>query len=113
MGEFATGSVEHKLLFGVDLNRTSVSQFALANFTPFPINVFNPNYGVDRPDFNTLLFDRLVQTDRLGIYLQDQVELLDNLNLLLGLRYDTVEQRADNISALFYPGATLLKMMMR
>lgn len=69
VGEFATGSVEHALLFGVDLSRTNTSQFASANFTPFPINVFNPNYGVNRPDLNTLLFDRDTEEDRLGIYL--------------------------------------------
>ncbi|PPS45605.1 TonB-dependent siderophore receptor [Chroococcidiopsis sp. TS-821] len=104
IGEFATGSVEHTLLFGIDLTRTHTNEFAIANFTPFPINVFNPVYGVDRPTFDTLLFDRALKIDRLGVYLQDQIQLFDRLNLLLGLRYDTVNQRIDNTPALFYPG---------
>lgn len=33
----------------------------------------------------------------LGIYLQGQVSLFDNLKLLVGLRYDTVEQETVNI----------------
>ncbi len=104
VGEFATGSVEHTLLFGVDLSRTNTSQFASASFTPFPINVFNPNYGVSRPNLDTLLFDQDTEEDRLGIYLQDQIELIESLTLVLGLRYDTVEQRTDNIPTLFYSG---------
>jgi len=103
VGEFATGSVEHTLLFGVDLSRTNTSQYAIANFTPSPINVFDPVYGVDRPILDTLLFDRTSETDRIGIYLQDQIQIVDNFNLLLGLRYDIVEQRIDNVPALFYP----------
>ena len=106
VGEFTTGSVEHTLLFGVDLNRTNTGQFASASFTPFPINVFKPNYGVNRPDLNTLLYDRDTEEDRLGIYLQDQIKLVD-LTLVLGLRYDTVEQRIDNIPALFYSGGDI------
>lgn len=104
VGEFTTGSVEHTLLIGVDLNRDSTSQFGLANFTPASINVFAPEYGAARPELDTLLFDRVSRTDRLGVYLQDQIAIFENLNLLLGLRYDTVEQRVDNVPALFYPG---------
>lgn len=35
LGEFTTGSITPRLLFGVDLTRTNTSQFALANFTAF------------------------------------------------------------------------------
>ena len=107
VGEFATGLIDHTLLFGLDLTRTNTSRFARANFTPFIINVFDPEYGVDRPELDTLLFDRQFEIDRLGIYLQDQIQIFDNLNLLVGLRYDTVEQRVDNVPALFYPGGDL------
>ncbi|AFZ59625.1 TonB-dependent siderophore receptor [Anabaena cylindrica FACHB-243] len=104
VGKFTTGALKHTLLFGADLSRTNTSRFALANFTSFPINVFNPTYGVNRPDFDTLLFDRNSEIDRLGIYLQNQIEIFDQLNILLGLRYETVAQRNENVPALFYPG---------
>ncbi|MBD2488342.1 TonB-dependent siderophore receptor [Aulosira sp. FACHB-615] len=104
VGKFTTGGLKHTLLFGADLSRTNTSRFALANFTSFPINVFNPSYGVNRPEFDTLLFDRNSEIDRLGIYLQDQIEISEQLNLLLGLRYETVAQRNQNVPALFYPG---------
>ncbi|MBD2454556.1 TonB-dependent siderophore receptor [Nostoc sp. FACHB-87] len=104
IGKFTTGGLKHTLLFGADLSRTNTSRFASANFTSFPINVFNPSYGVNRPEFDTLLFDRNSEIDRLGIYLQDQIEIFEQLNLLLGLRYETVAQRNQNVPALFYPG---------
>jgi iron complex outermembrane receptor protein len=104
VGKFTTGGLKHTLLFGADLSRTNTSRFALANFTSFPINVFNPSYGVNRPEFDTLLFDRDSEIDRLGIYLQNQIEIAEQLNLLVGLRYETVAQRNQNIPALFYPG---------
>ncbi|WP_242072099.1 TonB-dependent siderophore receptor [Nostoc sp. FACHB-110] len=104
VGKFTTAGLKHTLLFGADLSRTNTSRFALANFTSFPINVFNPSYGVNRPEFNILLFDRDSEIDRLGIYLQDQIEISQQLNLLLGLRYETVAQRNQNVPALFYPG---------
>ncbi|MBD3883990.1 TonB-dependent siderophore receptor [Phormidium tenue FACHB-886] len=107
VGEFLTGSVGHTLLFGVDLTRTSTSRFGLANFTPSIINVFDPEYGADRSELNTLLFDRLSEIDRLGIYLQDQIDIFDNLILVAGLRYESVEQRINNVPALFYSGGGL------
>ena len=33
--------------------------------------------------------DRAITIDQLGIYLQDQIDILDNLILVAGLRYDT------------------------
>ncbi|MBE7385571.1 MAG: TonB-dependent siderophore receptor [Leptolyngbya sp. SIO1E4] len=100
VGEFATGSIQHTLLFGIDLNRTDISTFARIDFSNRqPLNIFDPVYGV----FADINFDDLPifrdidgQSDRLGIYLQDQINFSDNLILLAGLRYDTVEQSTVN-----------------
>ncbi|MEM7793978.1 MAG: TonB-dependent receptor [Cyanobacteria bacterium P01_C01_bin.118] len=101
VGEFATGSIEHTLLAGVDLYRREAENSRRFDFTPqSPFNIFDPVYGlVSRPDsFNepppqTTDFS----TDNLGIYVQDQVTLLDNLFLLAGLRYDTVTEDIDDL----------------
>ncbi|MEM9483759.1 MAG: TonB-dependent receptor [Cyanobacteria bacterium P01_F01_bin.116] len=101
VGEFATGSIEHTLLAGVDLYRREAENSRRFDFTPqSPFNIFAPVYGlVSRPDsFNepppqTTDFS----TDNLGIYVQDQVTLLDNLFLLAGLRYDTVTEDIDDL----------------
>jgi len=107
VGEFATGSIDHTLLFGVDLNRTNDKNVTrLDTSTPLPLNIFNPDYGAFADvslDNLPLAFNVDTQTNRLGVYLQDQIEFLDNLILLAGIRYDTVEQTTVNYPAAFAP----------
>ncbi|MFQ4144466.1 TonB-dependent receptor [Chlorogloeopsis sp. ULAP02] len=100
VGEFATGSIKHKLLLGVDINRQNQDFFG--QFAPgfsSPLNIFNPVYrATPRPNLANLpvLVNFTQESDRLGIYLQDQISLFDNLKLLAGLRYDNVEQKTIN-----------------
>ncbi|KAM3100364.1 TonB-dependent siderophore receptor [Phormidesmis sp. 146-35] len=93
VGTFRTGSVAHKLLFGFDLNRdvsgASLQQFALA-----PIDIFNPVYRQSATLLDTFPREPFT-SDSLGIYLQDQIELLPNLKLLLGGRFDIVRQKLE------------------
>ena len=106
-GNFATGKIEHNLLFGIDLNHTQTD--LSTRFDPFPldpsnpnlsfINIFDPDYDAfPAPDPDTIdfLINDDVTNDRLGIYLQDKIDLLDNLILLAGLRYDTFDQTITN-----------------
>ena len=106
-GDFATGSIEHNLLFGIDLNH---SQSDLSTrFEPFPldssnptltfINIFDPDYDafpIPASENVALFNDDDVTDDRLGIYLQDKIDLLDNVILLAGLRYDTFDRTITN-----------------
>ena len=102
VGEFATGSIEHTLLAGVDLFRRDFTGFRRIDFTPQPLfNIFDPVYGqVSRPDsFNdSIPKTSESRTDNLGIYVQDQVTLLDNLFFLAGVRYDTVTQDSSDFT---------------
>ncbi|MDZ8227264.1 TonB-dependent siderophore receptor [Nostoc sp. ChiVER01] len=106
VGKFATGSIKHTLLFGVDLNRNNSTSFARSNFSnPVSINVFNPVYDSSpRPELNDLLFDSKSTTDRFGIYIQDEIAFFDNFKLLAGLRYETVNQKVQNEPAFFNSG---------
>ncbi|MEL6332488.1 MAG: TonB-dependent receptor [Cyanobacteria bacterium J06626_26] len=101
VGEFATGSIEHTLLAGVDLYRREAENRRRTDFTPQPLfNVFDPVYGlVSRPDSFNESPPQITdfRTDNLGIYVQDQITLLDNLFLLAGLRYDTVTEDLDDL----------------
>ncbi|MEO0828198.1 MAG: TonB-dependent siderophore receptor [Cyanobacteria bacterium J06635_15] len=99
IGEFMTGSIGHTFLVGVDLNRTydrEIVGFDL--FTPSFLDIFNPIYGLAPIDGDNLpLFsDTTIQTNRLGVYLQDQIEFFEGLILLAGIRYDTVSQETTN-----------------
>lgn len=97
VGEFNTGSIEHTLLAGADLNfnRFDEQYTRLDLATPLPLNIFNPVYGAPRPDFETLpLFPPFdTEHDRIGVFLQDQISFTDNLILVASLRYDSVEFR--------------------
>jgi len=98
VGEFATGSVEHQLVAGLNLFRQDYA-------VPFdddlpglgPIDVFDPVYNLsvsgERVPFRRL--DR--QLNRLGVYLQDQITLTENLQLLIGGRFDIAGQREENL----------------
>jgi iron complex outermembrane recepter protein len=92
-GKFKTGSVQHTLLVGVDLNFNRFDE----QFTRFDetnqsiVNIFNPVYGsIPRPDLSgiepSIPFD--TEYDRLGVFLQDQITFSDNFILVGSLRYD-------------------------
>ena len=92
IGEFATGSIAHTLLFGVDLSRNNERIVSYVGDTS-PLDIFNPVYRqVPKPEEDTIpsFGGDEIQTDRLGIYLQDQISIFENLKLLAGLRYDTI-----------------------
>ncbi|MEM9807542.1 MAG: TonB-dependent siderophore receptor [Cyanobacteria bacterium P01_D01_bin.56] len=110
-GNFNTGSVEHNLLFGVDLAREEDLGGGEGAFNPRlnpewfnTINIFNPDYSFIRPSLDdapdSLRNDSTA--DRLGIYLQDQIYLADNLIVLAGLRYDTVDQETTSTTSLAF-----------
>ncbi len=98
VGKFSTGSIQHQLLFGIDWNR-------LENFSPRyierqaePIDIFNPVYGQPLGEITFDEFSDNSQTNSLGIYLQDQIALTDNLKLLLGGRFDTYDQKYEDFT---------------
>ncbi|TVP63378.1 MAG: TonB-dependent siderophore receptor [Nodularia sp. (in: Bacteria)] len=99
LGELTTGTIKHKLLFGVDWNRQTETFFSEGSFPPFStLNIFDPVYrSLSRPNDVPVVGDFCVESNRFGIYFQDQISLFDNLKLVAGLRYDNVEQtRKDN-----------------
>lgn len=107
VGEFTTGSVEHTLLFGIDLFRSTRdfdNRFSAELEDPLvrggapPQDIFNPEYGlVPRPGRDELPIRFLLdsRTDTLGIYLQDQIDLSKQWKLLVGGRFDIVNQKSD------------------
>ncbi|WP_222427037.1 TonB-dependent siderophore receptor [Hyella patelloides] len=98
VGEFTTGAIEHKLLFGVDFSNTYADLLTEVNFTDLlPLNVFDPVYGAFPRDASQRVTarDEQIETTRFGIYLQDQISLTDNFKLLGGLRYDNIDQTLD------------------
>ena len=94
LGEFNTGSVSHQVLFGFDINRLE-NGFARDTAAVPNLDIQNPNYDIPRPDDFALAFDNDDFITSYGIYLQDQVALLDNLKLLVGGRFDWISLRVE------------------
>ena len=95
VGKFATGSIQHQLLFGVDLNRYKNATPRYASADAASIDIFNPVYGQPRGEFN---FEAINEAtiDSLGIYLQDQIAITENLKVLLGARFDGFNQISED-----------------
>jgi iron complex outermembrane receptor protein len=95
VGKFQTGSIQHQVVFGVNFDRYAVSRnIFLAELDP--IDIFNPVYGRTPGD----IVRRIITKDRsesLGFYVQDQISLLENLKLVLGGRFDVVNQEQENL----------------
>ena len=114
-GEFSTGALRHRLLVGGDYDNFELDWFIL-RYRPgwFPgstdintldpaaylfLDVFNPVYGQSPqpvPGPNT---NRKEDLEGLGVYLQDQIDLTDQLQVRLGLRWDDFEQELTNLRA--------------
>ncbi|MGD1904975.1 MAG: TonB-dependent siderophore receptor [Leptolyngbyaceae cyanobacterium] len=103
VGTFETGSIGHTLVAGVDLawSRSDIRARVSNPFIPaglFGLNVFNPIYGLaTRLPFEQLpLVARFedISTSRWGLFLQDQIDISDNLILVAGVRFDAVSQDA-------------------
>lgn len=111
-GEFETGSVRHRLMFGADHDNFDNSLF-IQRFRPgffgaggdisqldpaayLFLDVFNPVYGQfpqPIPGPNT---DRVEELSGTGVYIQDQIDITDRLQVRLGLRWDDFEQDLTN-----------------
>ena len=108
IGDFNTGSIAHQLLLGFDFNRNT--DFYNFRFARLPNNdIFNPVNDVPRPTDLSNPESFSSRIDTWGIYLQDQITLLDNLKLLTGGRFDLSTQnnlntpRSEQFSDAFSP----------
>ncbi|AFZ42414.1 TonB-dependent siderophore receptor [Halothece sp. PCC 7418] len=97
IGGFNTGSIDHKLLLGLDLARYELESDSFTNFAPpfrTTLNIFDPVYGqVPRPDrADEPSRSETINTDSLLVYLQDQIDITDELTVVAGFSYETVDQ---------------------
>ncbi|NJK51657.1 MAG: TonB-dependent siderophore receptor [Leptolyngbyaceae cyanobacterium SU_3_3] len=99
VGRFSTGNIQHQLLLGADLRRVEDKYSSNGGFRGRPIDIFDPVYSSERfePFFTPGEFATL--TDSLGIYIQDQITITENLKLLLGSRFDAFEQTDKDLLA--------------
>ena len=98
IGKFKTGSIQHTALLGIDFYKEryqSVYECATAG----TLDIFNPVYEFSISPFEACEdFERT--SNNVGVYIQDQITLAENLKLLVGGRLDFVDAKStDNFSA--------------
>ena len=100
-GSFDTGSLEHRIIVGVDSDEFENDQFALRDRTTNQdINIFNPAFGAVQlppldPQVNGNL-DMVETQESIGLYIQDQISITDKLDIRIGARFDDYEQELVN-----------------
>ena len=95
VGTFRTGSIDHQVLFGFSLDRFD-TDLAFEFGTAAPVDIFNPIFDQTVPATGQLTLDSITTRDTLGIYIQDQITISENLKILLGGRFDSFTERSTN-----------------
>ena len=98
VGNFNTGSIKHELVTGIELARAETINDESFGGDVSPIDLFDPQYGVASLSEPTFFVDNKNTQDSLGIYLQDQVTLSDKFVVVLGGRFDILDNRDEDFS---------------
>jgi len=111
-GQFETGSLRHRLLVGADYDNFENDQVilrfrppwmgsatSLDSFDPAVyriLDVLNPVYGQHPAPALGPNWDRFEVQKAWGIYIQDQIDLTENLQIRIGGRFDDFSQEFTN-----------------
>lgn len=106
-GSFETGSLQHRILVGGDFDQFDYDQ-VFTRFRPpligtspsdqagYVIDINDPVYGRYPLPVTSVVNDRGDTQRSLGVYVQDQIELTDRLQVRVGGRYDALTLETDN-----------------
>jgi iron complex outermembrane recepter protein len=89
-----TGPLQHKLIGGLDIRRSTIDNYNGFALLPGTIDLFDPVYGGAAPTINHTA-DNYQTLNQVGLYAQDQIKF-DNWILTLGGRYDVSDTKLDN-----------------
>jgi len=105
-GKFSTGSVKHKLLAGVELGWEYSKQNVMSDSADFAnlntIDIYNPLYSF-RSNQLVSQFNGSTRNTIVGVYAGDQIDLLENVHMHIGGRYDYFFQNQSQDPSLFNP----------
>lgn len=97
-GKFNTGSIEHNVLVGADVDKYLTNTLAYNGITKYDsVNVYDMNKYQQRSDVPSLTKNTLTQApiNRVGAYAQDLISVLNNLKVLLGARYSYLQTTSE------------------
>ena len=93
IGEFKTGAIAHKVLFGVEYYQ-GYGTFEGGFRGGDTIDIFNPSTDFEFGEFESFGFFEDWESS-FGVYLQDEISLLDNLILVVGGRFDLYDAESE------------------
>ncbi|MBV7534937.1 TonB-dependent siderophore receptor [Duganella sp. sic0402] len=94
-GAVTAGGVTHRLLFGVDYDR-SRAEWQRWQGMVASLNMLNPVYGIDLPTPTAQSRDKQVVSEQIGLYAQDQIRFDDHWRVTLGARQDRARTRLND-----------------
>jgi iron complex outermembrane recepter protein len=103
-GNIETGIIKNELLLGLELNRNINDNVFNTNFEgASPIDLFDPEYGSNRPLDGFELITSITTSDTIGVYAQDLISIGEQVKIIVGGRYDWLftdtEDRITNTSS--------------
>jgi iron complex outermembrane receptor protein len=96
-GHFDTAGLKHTLLMGADYYRWNTSILYGYSSTLSTTDAFNPAPPTGLVIDTTTLTKYQSSTDNYGVYLQDQIKLPNNVQVLAGLRHQKVANTSSSI----------------
>lgn len=94
-GEFATGSIQHQIVAGVNLFRNDLDAIGFRRSIP-PLDIFSPQYGSTPTGTQRTVYDVTNRVQQVGLYAQNLISLTDNFKILLGGRFDIASRDFQN-----------------
>ena len=93
IGKFNTGAIAHKVLFGVEYYQ-GFNTFEGGFRGGDTIDIFNPSTDFEFGEFESFGSSEDRESS-FGVYLQDEISLLDNLILVVGGRFDIYDAESE------------------
>lgn len=94
VARFATGPIRHTALVGVEYYHFE-DEYDLGIAPIAALDLFAPAYGARPGDF-LVAQDDDTDADAVGVYVQEQARLFDQLTLVAGFRWNATSQTVDN-----------------
>ncbi|MCJ8161233.1 TonB-dependent receptor [Acinetobacter zhairhuonensis] len=97
-GKFDTGSIRHEIVTNLEASHYTIDQLQRrsAAGTSSQIDIYNPVYGQNILPLTRITKDSKETQDILGFNLQDQIFLNNQWNVLIGSRFNRLEQQIED-----------------
>ncbi|UJX25527.1 TonB-dependent siderophore receptor [Pseudoalteromonas sp. CF6-2] len=94
-GHFDIAGITNHVLIGADAYdyelRTGLYRYR-GGYGTYTIDIHEPDYSTGEGPEMSMQYENNEKQNAYGIYVQDQLDLTDNLKVMLGLRFDEIEQ---------------------